>query len=67
MLLSRAITLRAADHSNMFTAAGHAGADAAAAAAAAAAEEAAAAQRQVAQEGAVRPVEEVLLEVEALA
>jgi hypothetical protein len=49
----------------MFTAAGHAGADAAAAAAAA--EEAAAAQRQVAQEGAVRPVEEVLLEVEALA
>jgi uncharacterized protein (DUF2147 family) len=66
MLLSRAITLRAADHSNMFTAAGHAGADAAAAAAAAA-EEAAAAQRQVAQEGAVRPVEEVLLEVEALA
>jgi DNA recombination-dependent growth factor C len=64
MLLSRAITLRAADHSNMFTAAGHAGVDAAAAAAA---EEAAAAQRQVAQEGAVRPVEEVLLEVEALA
>lgn len=50
----------------MFTAVGHAAADAAAAAAAAA-EEAAAAQRQVAQEGAVRPVEEVLLEVEALA
>jgi uncharacterized protein (DUF2147 family) len=66
MLLSRAITLRAADQSNMFTAVGHAAADAAAAAAAAA-EEAAAAQRQVAQEGAVRPVEEVLLEVEALA